>query len=1317
MSIKNMLSLFSRRNAVTPVVGVFLVIVVVMSVTGGVLFWGLPYVEQNRTHTQIESVYNQLNVFDSALQDLIHEGPGASRENKISIESGTITIEEDSGRLICMYSLKSGYNFTVSDIDDKDKDFTLHMISGTATKAEVFWLGLNDPQLDIIADEDVSISSNDNYLSYLKFDVSRIPSNAIIDSACIRLYIAERGENWDERIYVYSVENRWNETSSVSTFLNLEIDLSSIYTISDFDLWCESEDLSSSIYRAISNGERFCSFKVATDESNKEYTGVMQANAEHLILGNLDDGDYLKLYSCDSSKIGFRPTLVVYYHTPENLINISHPDEIFSASEDNAVDCYKYIFGTSNYIAYFKEYANSDDTVNFSKNPYSVAFQPIISNSVKGSQNYNRITYPDAFGKGIDLEYICYDSLLKENIIIKDRNSLVDLQSFNLKFKLTYDRFNISIFVDNKVWNVSNSIVGKNIELRDHFNQPVFRFAEPYAYDANSKTVDTHYTLFSENGTVYLQIDLPIAWLLDDGRVYPVVVDPTVVYTLTDANSGAYKCEKGDVTPLDPSSLYFSEFSSSEYINASYNDTSYNLWEGSNGHGNQSGFVHPSGYYGNIYYKFKINQNVFSIRSINVSWVGYDTLSNGGEFRIYIWNVSSSSWEELKRVTSSMSSDQNYTISVTSNIYNYIDSNGYLIVGIAGAKGPDNTAPNKPSTPTGETSGETDTSYTYSTSTTDPEGDDIQYGWDWDGDGTVDEWTGWYSSGDTVTVSHSWSSEGTYYVKVKAYDRDKESSWSNALAVTISSGNNPPYPPYNPSPSDGATGVSIYTDLSWSGDDPDGDPLTYDVYFGTDPTPDAGELVSSGQTATSYNPGTLSYSTTYYWKIVAHDNKGATTEGPIWSFTTESQLIIDTLRLCASSGDLNCALLSPNVVNSSNTYYNDIYTDDNNLHFGGLISTPPFYGLPNLFTPLYDIRLKCGINRSTDEFKHFSFDINYLGKAEDDEIKDGYTIDRINETHFTVYENYVAIVVSYTLNDTTPPTSRITDGPPAGGTTITYNNVTFEWTAEDDVTPTSELVYQYYLQGYDSSWKPGVNDWTSSTSTTYYNLPRGNYTFKVRAKDQAGNIETKETSLNTRSFTIIAPTETFTFSPSIGPGGSGTASLSRSLDNFVLIDLYNGNILFGRIWIVDLSSIKYSLSSSLGTYELFTENAAVIESNPGFAFVRNDPIIYSDSKSLALHIVQNIVSDSGGGGGSGVYRFSSKVLENSIRENSKVYVLKLQVYGKNDEAWRDYFTRYYDFKYSPAIIGQPYTLYYPIKDSINFILAHSIVKTNFGGVY
>ncbi len=96
--------------------------------------------------------------------------------------------------------------------------------------------------------------------------------------------------------------------------------------------------------------------------------------------------------------------------------------------------------------------------------------------------------------------------------------------------------------------------------------------------------------------------------------------------------------------------------------------------------------------------------------------------------------------------------------------------------------------------------------------------------------------------------------------------------------------NDPPGAPAAVSPANGASGISVNADLSWSCTDPDGDALTYDVYFGTSDDP---PLVSSGQTGTTYDPGTMDPGITYFWKIVATDIYSLSTTGAVWSFTTE----------------------------------------------------------------------------------------------------------------------------------------------------------------------------------------------------------------------------------------------------------------------------------------------------------------------------------------------------------------------------------------------------------------------------------------------
>lgn len=120
-----------------------------------------------------------------------------------------------------------------------------------------------------------------------------------------------------------------------------------------------------------------------------------------------------------------------------------------------------------------------------------------------------------------------------------------------------------------------------------------------------------------------------------------------------------------------------------------------------------------------------------------------------------------------------------------------------------------NNPPSNPSTPSGPDYGSINIDYSYSTQANDPNGDKVSYGWDWDGDNVVDEWTGFYPSGNTVSIIHKWNSGGTYYVKVKAMDtKGAYSSFSNQLAVHITS-NTPPSQPDQPyGPAGGRVGTS-----------------------------------------------------------------------------------------------------------------------------------------------------------------------------------------------------------------------------------------------------------------------------------------------------------------------------------------------------------------------------------------------------------------------------------------------------------------------------------------------------------------------------
>jgi hypothetical protein len=130
------------------------------------------------------------------------------------------------------------------------------------------------------------------------------------------------------------------------------------------------------------------------------------------------------------------------------------------------------------------------------------------------------------------------------------------------------------------------------------------------------------------------------------------------------------------------------------------------------------------------------------------------------------------------------------------------------------------------------------------------------------------------------------SSNTTYYWRVWASDGLLETpgpGWSFTTAG--GGGNTPPLPPTSPVPANGQVGVPVNTFLTWTATDPDGDTLTYRVFFGTSPTP---PVVSQGSASNVYLPGTLAHNTNYYWRIAASDGI-AETSGPVWTFRTVAQ--------------------------------------------------------------------------------------------------------------------------------------------------------------------------------------------------------------------------------------------------------------------------------------------------------------------------------------------------------------------------------------------------------------------------------------------
>jgi hypothetical protein len=305
----------------------------------------------------------------------------------------------------------------------------------------------------------------------------------------------------------------------------------------------------------------------------------------------------------------------------------------------------------------------------------------------------------------------------------------------------------------------------------------------------------------------------------------------------------------------------------------------------------------------------------------------------------------------------------------------------------------------------------------------------------------------------------------TYYWKIIAWD-DSDASTQGPIWSFTTIDNDPPNTPSDPNPYDGETDVDINSDISWTGGDPDGDEVTYDVYFGTTSPP---PLVSMGQSETTYDPGTLDYLTTFYWQIEAEDEYGFTTMGPEWSFTTEDEPENFSPEF-SNEEPLNGATNIPISTSALSVYI----SDDEGDAFDWSIETSPDIG--SIFeTSEYNGTKICSISG-------LSYDTTYIWYVNATDAGSGDTTSEMYQ--FT------------TENNNNPPNKPIITGPTSGkaGNSYTYSFSTTD--PEDDNV-------SYYIDWGDETNTNWIGPYDSGEiiNKSHTWVKQGSYIIKVKARD------------------------------------------------------------------------------------------------------------------------------------------------------------------------------------------------------------------------
>ncbi|MBK6963456.1 MAG: hypothetical protein IPH20_05785 [Bacteroidales bacterium] len=168
----------------------------------------------------------------------------------------------------------------------------------------------------------------------------------------------------------------------------------------------------------------------------------------------------------------------------------------------------------------------------------------------------------------------------------------------------------------------------------------------------------------------------------------------------------------------------------------------------------------------------------------------------------------------------------------------------------------------------------------------------LEVRWDWNKDKLYDT-----EFSTLKTTTHQYNTVGVYFPMIEVRDTKGMTDTIKQMVVVVNDlSNQPPDIPYYITPPEWQDWMDETVIFKWTCNDPENDPLTYDIWTGKSRT--SLSLVQSGITYFNLVDGVPQYETTlsgfeyntdYYWQIGVKDIAGNYTVGLISKFTTRPE--------------------------------------------------------------------------------------------------------------------------------------------------------------------------------------------------------------------------------------------------------------------------------------------------------------------------------------------------------------------------------------------------------------------------------------------
>ena len=123
--MQRQLSLSKSEDAISPIIGTVLILAIMVSITGTMLAWGIPQIQESEAYAIYTSAQNNFLNFDADLDQVIIQGEGSSRSSTVSFSAGTFVQRENLDEIRYYYETTNWSSFEILGVKNEAKKFAI----------------------------------------------------------------------------------------------------------------------------------------------------------------------------------------------------------------------------------------------------------------------------------------------------------------------------------------------------------------------------------------------------------------------------------------------------------------------------------------------------------------------------------------------------------------------------------------------------------------------------------------------------------------------------------------------------------------------------------------------------------------------------------------------------------------------------------------------------------------------------------------------------------------------------------------------------------------------------------------------------------------------------------------------------------------------------------------------------------------------------------------------------------------------------------------------------------------------------------------